>query len=351
MRVEDENIEIKDKVEDRNEGDIEINVFKNKSLINRNKNKNLKEEIENYKEQNNPQVELDVELDIKIKPKINSEKDHPSKQLKQLVSRIDLPESKRKELFEIFEREGIYKYGDFEYLNEEFFERRKDIPSITIIKLKIEIKKIKEEEKELKIEKCYDLKEQLSIKFTHPKQYFKNFLGEKFFGSAPWKKTVNLTRLITAFVGCFVAIALLGILDQYNSERIDSRFILGSMGAAAVLLYATPDVQFAQPRSMILGNIISSAIGVSFRYAFQGTKYKWLSAALSVSISTIAMILTATINPPAGATAMLAIYGDELIMREGFFYIIISVLVGYSMMVVVALFIDNFLTRYPKYWL
>jgi CBS-domain-containing membrane protein len=48
------------------------------------------------------------------------------------------------------------------------------------------------------------------------------------------------------------------------TEMTGTPLVLGSFGATCVLVFGYPGVQFSQPRNVVLGHVISSAIGLAF---------------------------------------------------------------------------------------
>lgn len=76
---------------------------------------------------------------------------------------------------------------------------------------------------------------------------------------------------------------------------------------------------------------------------------RWLAATLSSSIAVVAMQLTDTTHPPAGATALLPATNDEV--RELSWYYLPIVLLSSALMLVVALVVNNIQRRYPIFWI
>ena len=151
----------------------------------------------------------------------------------------------------------------------------------------------------------------------------------------------------------FVGIYLVSVIsDLTNLSFLDNVFLIGSFGASAVLIYAAPEVEYAQPRNLIGGHAISAFVGI--------TVYKYASfdlnilAALAVSISILLMHLTRTVHPPGGATALIAVIGSEYLHHMGYQYMI-TVAIGACCMLVVALIVNNLssdsLRHYPRYWI
>jgi CBS domain-containing membrane protein len=150
----------------------------------------------------------------------------------------------------------------------------------------------------------------------------------------------SLSEGIWTFIGCFVGIGIVTFLAFHKGIPV----LVASLGASACLLYGTPSVPFAQPRNAIVGHIMSALIGV-ICYHLLGAN--WYSAGLSVSLAVSAMVLTRTIHPPAGATALIAV-----ITKQDWLFPLAPVAVGICILIVIAIIINNFAIKrkYPQYW-
>lgn len=88
--------------------------------------------------------------------------------------------------------------------------------------------------------------------------------------------------------------------------------IPASFGAAAILIFAAPLSPLAQPRNAILSQVLSAFVGVTIGKIFEYTpSAKWYAGPLATATSGVAMRLTGTVHPPAGATALLAVITHE----------------------------------------
>lgn len=162
----------------------------------------------------------------------------------------------------------------------------------------------------------------------------------------PEKK--NRKQITWSWLGSFIGIYLLNLLSHDYSI-----FIIGSFGATAVLVYGAPDSDFAQPRNLFGGHIFSAITGVLVYKYFKFDMA--LASALAVSLSIVVMHYTRTMHPPGGATALIAVIGGSSITNLGILYVAYPVALGALIMLIVALFVNNFskdsLRHYPKYWL
>ena len=95
---------------------------------------------------------------------------------------------------------------------------------------------------------------------------------------------------------------------------------------------------------------ISALVGVAC-YKLFGKTIR-IAAALSVSLAIVAMLITKTLHPPGGATALIAVIGDKKIHDLGFLYAFIPAGAGALILLVVALLVNNLSKnrKYPEYW-
>jgi CBS-domain-containing membrane protein len=123
----------------------------------------------------------------------------------------------------------------------------------------------------------------------HPRKFFT--------GSVP-QPASSTGQIALAWLGSSLGIATVTALSQFSGQP----WILGSFGASCVLLSGFPDASFSQPRNLIAGHLLCSAIGLSF-LAFVGPA--WWSMALEVSTSLVVMMVTKTVHPPAGSNPVI----------------------------------------------
>ena len=172
----------------------------------------------------------------------------------------------------------------------------------------------------------------------------------KFRGGGQSPPGVRLSEVWWSFVGSFTGIAVCGYLSSRYFEPKDMTLIVASFGASAVLLYGAIKSPLAQPRNLVGGHLFSALIGVACFKVFGGV---WMGAALAVSLSIAIMIVTRTLHPPGGATALLAVIGSDQIHRLGFLYAVLPIGLGAMVLLFVALVVNNISRHrnYPEYWL
>ncbi len=178
------------------------------------------------------------------------------------------------------------------------------------------------------------------------KEYFFKFKG----GGKP-PPGVPLEEVFWSFIGSFIGIGACGYLSSLYFEPREMTLFIGSFGASAVLVYAAIKSPLAQPRNLIGGHIFSGLVGV-LSYKFIGEPM-WLSGGVAVSGAIVVMLVTKTLHPPGGATALIAVIGGEKIHKLGFLYPFIPAGLGALVLLIVAILVNNLARnrRYPEYWL
>ncbi|MBA4057176.1 MAG: HPP family protein [Marivirga sp.] len=162
-----------------------------------------------------------------------------------------------------------------------------------------------------------------------------------------YKETlVDYHEHIWSFLGAFVGIGLIALLQSHLLTRIENIFLIGSFGASSVLVFGSIQSPLAQPRNLIGGHLVSALVGVTVYKAMPDLI--WVTASMAVALSIVLMQVTKTLHPPGGATALIAVIGSEKIKKLGYLYVISPVLTGSLILLVVALIFNN-MTPNRKY--
>ncbi len=141
-------------------------------------------------------------------------------------------------------------------------------------------------------------------------------------------------------IGATLAIAIAANLDALT----DAPFLMAPFGASCFLAFALPESPLAQPRSIIFGHLISTAVGF---FALIVLGNEWWSMALGVGLAIALMQLTRTGHAPAGADPIVVIATEPSLS-----FLVFPVLVGTLVITLVALIFNNLRrgVRYPSYW-
>lgn len=141
------------------------------------------------------------------------------------------------------------------------------------------------------------------------------------------------------FLGAFIGIGAIGVIQGGHFGEMDNVFLIGSFGASAVLIFGATNSPLAQPRNLIGGHLVSALVGVTIHKLIPDEL--WLSSALAVSLSIVCMQISKTMHPPGGATALIANIGSEKIKNLGYQYVISPVGTGVFILLLVALIVNN----------
>ncbi|HMK35002.1 MAG TPA: HPP family protein [Desulfomonilaceae bacterium] len=161
---------------------------------------------------------------------------------------------------------------------------------------------------------------------------------------------VSLTEVALSWLGSFIGITVVAILQSLFFDGTDLVLMIGSFGASAVLVYGAVKSPLAQPRNLLGGHVLSALIGVGAFTIFQSQPV--LAAAAAVATAIAVMHATKTLHPPGGATALIAVIGGEKVHSLGFLYAVVPAGVGAAVLLVVALLFNNIPKgrRYPEFW-
>ncbi|MCF6191064.1 MAG: HPP family protein [Cocleimonas sp.] len=151
------------------------------------------------------------------------------------------------------------------------------------------------------------------------------------------QQTTSHKEKFISFLGGFLSIYIIYLITRQLLGVADAVYIIPSMGATAVLLFAAPNVPFSQPWNVFGGHIISAFIGVA---CYQLMPDIHVAAAASVGLAIWAQYYARCIHPPGGATALAAVIGSSQIHDLSYLYIITPVLINTIVMIIIAIAIN-----------
>lgn len=154
----------------------------------------------------------------------------------------------------------------------------------------------------------------------------------------PYDLRENILSLIGGFLGIFVIL----IISYWLLDPQTAVYIVPSMGATAVLLFAAPNVPFSQPWNVFGGHLISAAVGVACWHWIPNVT---IAASASVGIAIGAMYFAKCIHPPGGATALAMVIGTEQLHDLGYAYILQPIFIN-----TVTILVVGVVFNYPFNW-
>ena len=144
----------------------------------------------------------------------------------------------------------------------------------------------------------------------------------------------NIKNILISSFGAFLCMFLIAYFNTIDKSNI---WLIPPFGASLVLVMAVPDSPLASPRNVFFGHVLSASSGVLMFYFFENTS---LSIALGLALAIMAMQLTNTVHPPAGANPIIAILGAKT-----FEFVIMPVAIGASFIVIFALIYNKIWNR------
>ena len=163
----------------------------------------------------------------------------------------------------------------------------------------------------------------------------------------PPANTTSLTEKALSGFAAFLGIGLVMFTSQIFLPPEDLPWVVASMGASAVLLFAVPLGPLSQPWSFVGGHILSGIIGITIAKLVPDVV---IASALAVSIAIFVMYVTGCLHPPGGATALSAVVGSSTVHELGYAYLVTPVALNVVVMLSFALLINNLLPNryYPN---
>lgn len=112
---------------------------------------------------------------------------------------------------------------------------------------------------------------------------------------------------VRAALGAGIGIAVMALSCHVLGDRLGlSPWLLAPLGASAVLIFAVPGSPMAQPWAVVMGNTLSSAVGVLVMVAAPRLDPA-LAGGLAVCLAILLMMATRSLHPPGGAMALTAV--------------------------------------------
>ena len=125
------------------------------------------------------------------------------------------------------------------------------------------------------------------------------------------------------FLGAFLGLMLVITIAKYLGETVGiDEWLMASLGASALLVFALPQSPLAQPWAVIAGNTLSALVGITCAH-FTDLPIS-VTLALAASLSILGMFILRCLHPPAAAVALIAVLGHGLQYRYAFFPVMVD---------------------------
>ena len=162
---------------------------------------------------------------------------------------------------------------------------------------------------------------------------------------------MNLKKIICwppllAGIGAAVTIGILGYIT-YHSILSDTNYglwLFASFGSTVVLVFGYPSNEFAQPKNIFFGHLLTSFVGVVF---ITFLEVNFITIALAVGIGVMLMIAFKITHPPAGGNTIAVMLGGV-----SFQFLLFPVMVGAITIIIGGIIYNSLILKrkYPISW-
>jgi CBS-domain-containing membrane protein len=152
----------------------------------------------------------------------------------------------------------------------------------------------------------------------------------------------QLGQIGVTALGALSAVGVLALLSLWSGQAL----IVAPLGASCVLLFGYPRSPLAQPRNLVLGNLLGGLMGVALVTAIGQSP---LALALAVALTILLGQQLRCLHPPAGGMAFLAVY-----LKVTWAFLLFPVLSGSLLLVLLAWGFSRWVPgamAYPRHWL
>ena len=132
----------------------------------------------------------------------------------------------------------------------------------------------------------------------------------------PWVERIR--AIFGAFIGLMLVLTIAKYLGKLNGL---DEWLMASLGASALLVFALPQSPMAQPWAVIVGNTLSALVGIGINY--------WVSEPLlampaAAMLSILGMFMLRCLHPPAAAVALIVVLSKTLGFQYAFFPVFVD---------------------------
>jgi len=152
-------------------------------------------------------------------------------------------------------------------------------------------------------------------------------------------KKLEIKKSILAGIFSTITIAVLTLLTYQTTFGI---FLIASFGSSMVLLFGYPENNFAQPKNIFFGHLITGVVGILFLHFIPLPIY--IIIPLAVGFGVFLMILLKVTHPPAGGNPIIVIMGGVSLN-----YLINPILIGSIIIIVFGVVLNRLILKkkYP----
>jgi CBS-domain-containing membrane protein len=128
---------------------------------------------------------------------------------------------------------------------------------------------------------------------------------------------------------------VIGVLALLTFESPLGVWLMFSFGSTALILFVFHESEFAKPKNVFFGHLISVVVGISFNH-YMGISF--ISLGLSVGFCVTIMMYLKIVHPPAAANPLIALFADV-----SYEFILFPVVTGSIVLIVLSYIINRFI--------
>lgn len=136
-------------------------------------------------------------------------------------------------------------------------------------------------------------------------------------------ETTQPSEMFISTLGVFVAMCAVVLVTQILHDGLYPWFVIASMGASAIILFASPHVAMAQPWSLVGGQMVAAVCGLAAWSIFPEAT---LAVPVAVAATILAMLILRCRHAPGGATALFIALGGAEVEALGWSLLWVSLL-------------------------
>jgi CBS domain-containing membrane protein len=162
----------------------------------------------------------------------------------------------------------------------------------------------------------------------------------------PEQSEATSGSIILAAGATLLGIGLVAVISHHTLAGLAAPFLVASMGASSVLLFAVPSSTMSKPWPFAGGHLVSAAVGVSCSLLAPQVE---LAAPLAVSLAILAMYYLRCLHPPGGAAALIAVIGGDSVHNLGYQFVLTPVALNVAILLGIALLYWHWTQRHTAH--
>ena len=144
-----------------------------------------------------------------------------------------------------------------------------------------------------------------------------------------------MSKKILPIINGLSAAFVIGVLSLLTFQSPMGVWLMFSFGSSALIIFVYYDSEFAKPKNIFFGHLISIIIGILFNH-YVGISF--ISLGLSVGLCVTLMMYLKIIHPPAAANPLIALFADV-----SYDFILFPVVSGSIVLIILSYLINNFI--------